>query len=108
MMTYAHFLKLREGYGPYIGPCVDTDNYQVQGACSQLNTDKENAKISKGEYKHKKVKKFRSLKEITEETALAPVSPMMSSQPQKSPTIQSVTDTEKKKWSASKKDILNY
>lgn len=105
-MSFSEYLKVTEGYGPYIGPCVDTDNYQVQGACSQLNTDKQNAKISKGEFSHKRKK--RSLKEITEESqvqAVTPVSPPMMTS---APAIQSTSQPSKKNWSASKKDIMNY
>lgn len=46
--------KLQEGFGPYIGPCKDTDQYIVQGACSNSNSDKENERIKQGYVKHKK------------------------------------------------------
>ena len=107
-MSLADYLRIKEGFGPYIGPCVDTDNYQVQGACSQLNTDSQNAKISKGEFAHKKKKSNRSLKEITEEAAVAPVSPPMSSQPAGVSMPKGTNDAQRKKWSASKKDIMDY
>jgi hypothetical protein len=49
--------KLEEGFGPYIGPCVDTPNYQVWGACSDYNSENKNKKIRKGDVGHKKKKK---------------------------------------------------
>jgi len=43
------------GSGPYIGNCVDTDNYQVLGACSDQNSEKKNKSIRNGNVAHKKV-----------------------------------------------------
>jgi hypothetical protein len=47
------------GFGPYIGPCVETPNFIVAGACSDQKTDAENRKVSNGYYKHRKSKKVR-------------------------------------------------
>ena len=102
MMSFSQFIEIREGFGPYIGPCVDTDNYQVQGACSQLNSDSKNAKISKGEYKHKKKKKHR----LKNEEALA--NPKTAVTGASSPLLVSAPVADREKWSASKKDILNF
>jgi hypothetical protein len=99
MLSFSEYIKVREGFGPYIGPCVDTDNYQVQGACSQLNSDKKNKSISSGEYKHKKKRTNRSLTEFASAVGS-----------QTTPILTSTTpaQTTKKKWSASKKDILSF
>ena len=54
-MSFREWYEARlrvEGFGPYIGPCVDTPNYQVMGACSDYNTDSRNASVSRGEYAH--------------------------------------------------------
>lgn len=48
--------KIDEGFGPYIGPCIDTPNYQVMGACSNYNTEKKNRSIRQGNVGHKKKK----------------------------------------------------
>jgi len=98
MLSFSHYIKIREGFGPYIGPCVDTDNYQVQGACSQLNTDQQNKKISSGSYKHKKKKINRDLSEDAA-PSVGQQAPLLTS---------SAPEPAKKKWSASKKDIMNF
>jgi len=61
MRTFLEWLKIREGSAsaPYIGPCIDTDNYIVMGACSERNTDAKNKKIRQGFVGHKKVKKYK-------------------------------------------------
>lgn len=102
MISFSEYIKLKEGFGPYIGPCVDTDNYQVQGACSQLNSDKKNKSISSGNYKHKKKKTNRYLSEDAATNAAVGA--------QTTPILTQATTTEptKKKWSASKKDIMNF
>lgn len=57
METFKQWLKIQEiGFGPYIGNCVDTDNYQVVGACSDQNSQKRNLQYRKGYVTHKKVK----------------------------------------------------
>jgi hypothetical protein len=57
MTSFREWLKaIEEGFGPYIGPCRDTDRYIVQGACSNYNSDAENERIKKGYVKHKKAK----------------------------------------------------
>ena len=109
MISFVEYCKMREGFGPYIGPCVDTDNYQVQGACSQLNTDRKNRKISSGEYTHKKKKRNPRL---TEQSAQTPAVAAPQSTPaivgQKTPILTTAPDAKTKKWSASKKDIMNF
>ena len=45
-------MRTEEGFGPYIGPCIDTPNYQVMGACSDYNTDSKNRSVRRGEYAH--------------------------------------------------------
>lgn len=57
-MKFTKWLKLREmaAVGPYIGKCVDTATYVVQGACSDQNTDAKNRAISAGHVGHKKKK----------------------------------------------------
>lgn len=110
MNSFSEYVKMREGFGPYIGPCIDTDNYQVQGACSQLNTDKKNKKISSGEYKHKK-KKSRQFSEqaATPPSSIqAPAAATPAIAGQKTPVLATSPDESKKKWSASKKDIMNF
>ena len=54
-MRFSDWLLKKEsmGFGPYIGPCVDTPNYQVVGACSDQNSDKKNKKIRKGMVGHR-------------------------------------------------------
>jgi len=57
MISFKEWLKsIEEGFGPYIGPCIDTDRYQVQGACSNYNTEVQNKRIKQGYVAHKKVK----------------------------------------------------
>ena len=57
-MNFKEFFKLSElGVGPYIGKCIDTDNYVVMGACSDQNTDAKNRSISAGNVAHKMRKK---------------------------------------------------
>ena len=58
-MRFSNWLKIREGLGsgPYIGNCVDTDTYQVLGACSDQNSEKKNKEIRKGNVFHKKISK---------------------------------------------------
>jgi hypothetical protein len=56
MKNFLEWIKLREmGSGPYMGNCVDTDNYQVLGACSDQNSEKKNKSIRNGNVAHKKV-----------------------------------------------------
>jgi hypothetical protein len=57
MIKFKDWIKLREGFGPYIGNCIDTDNYQVFGACSDQNSEKKNKAIRNGDVFHKKVHK---------------------------------------------------
>lgn len=45
------------GSGPYIGDCVDTDDYQVIGACSDQNSEKKNKAYRNSDVDHKKVHK---------------------------------------------------
>lgn len=110
MISFSEYVSIREGFGSYIGPCIDTDNYQVQGACSQLNTDKKNKKISSGHYKHKK----KGLHQVYEQSASLDVgnqSPSASTPAiagQQTPILATSPDEKKKKWSASKKDIMNF
>lgn len=54
-MSFTEWLKKEEsmGFGPYIGPCIDTPNYQVVGACSDQNSKSKNDKIKKGFVGHK-------------------------------------------------------
>jgi hypothetical protein len=60
MKSFNEWLILREmGFGPYIGPCVETPNFIVAGACSDQKTDAENRKVSNGHYRHRKSKKVR-------------------------------------------------
>ena len=59
-MKFSKWLEGRiklEGFGPYIGPCIDTDNYQVQGACSNYESDKKIRQIRHGNVGHRKKKK---------------------------------------------------
>lgn len=57
-MQFKSWLKIEEmGVGPYIGNCVDTDDYQVVGACSDQNSEELNAKYRNSGVDHKKVKK---------------------------------------------------
>jgi hypothetical protein len=57
MKKFSEWIKIREmGAGPYIGNCVDTDSYQVLGACSDQNSEKKNKSISSGNVVHKKVR----------------------------------------------------
>lgn len=58
MKKFADWITIREmGFGPYIGNCVDTNDYQVMGACSDQNSDKKNNSIKNGAVLHKKVKR---------------------------------------------------
>jgi hypothetical protein len=57
MIKFKDWIKVREGFGPYIGNCTDTDNYQVLGACSDQNSEKKNKSIRNGNVTHKKVRK---------------------------------------------------
>jgi hypothetical protein len=51
------FKKWLESIGsPYIGPCINTKDYQVWGACSDQNSEETNKKIRNGE-RNKKEKK---------------------------------------------------
>lgn len=57
MEDFKKWLKMQEmGFGPYIGNCVDTDNYQVMGACSDQNSAKRNLQYRQGFVAHKKVR----------------------------------------------------
>lgn len=58
MIKFKDWLQLKEGFGPYIGPCIDTPNYQVMGACSDYNTEKKNLRIRRGNVGHKKKKRI--------------------------------------------------
>lgn len=108
MTSFSDYVKMREGFGPYIGPCIDTDNYQVQGACSQLNTDKKNKKISSGEYKHKKKHQVTEQSATPAPVATAPVAAAPAMAGQQTPVLATSPDKKKQKWSASKKDIMNF
>jgi hypothetical protein len=58
MTNFKEWIKFREmGVGLYIGNCIDTDTYQVLGACSDQNSEKRNKKYHKGYVTHKKVRK---------------------------------------------------
>ena len=55
MIEFYEWVKLKEtGFGPYIGPCVNNQNFIVQGACSDQLTDKQIKKARAGEDLHKK------------------------------------------------------
>lgn len=108
MISFSDYVKIREGFGPYIGDCLDTDNYQVQGACSQLNTDKKNKKISSGHYKHKKKHHFSEIAASVTPNANVPVAMTPALSGQQTPVLSTSPDKSKKKWSASKKDIMNF
>lgn len=58
MKKFSEWLRLREGAatGPYIGGCGAHKDFIVQGACSQLNSDKENERYRKGDFRPKKRK----------------------------------------------------
>jgi hypothetical protein len=107
MPSFAEWLKaIEEGYGPYIGPCVDTDRYQVQGACSQYNTDAQNKRISQGYVRHKKTTK-KNKKPLTEQEAPAPVP--AAPRPFTAPGQQNYRYQQKRpKWSASKDEVLDF
>lgn len=92
MQDFGDWLRIREAFGPYIGPCIDTPNYQVWGACSDQNSDAKNKKIRQGDVGHKKSKSARPFKEQQ----------MQVTQP-----VIADKGTEKQKWSASKDDILS-
>lgn len=101
MQVFSDWLKLREAFGPYIGPCVDTPNYQVWGACSDQNSDKKNKKIRQGNVGHKKSKSLRNIEEQQ----------FQGSQPIKAASLNpAIPDASSKspKWSASKDEILSY
>jgi len=55
MKKFSEWLKVREAFGPYIGPCVNTDTYQVFGACSDQNTEAQNKKYRLGQAVHRKI-----------------------------------------------------
>lgn len=90
METFMAWIKLREGLGvgPYIGNCVDTDTYQVLGACSDQNSEKKNQQIRKGNVSHKKIKKH-SDKYSEQNTVPEPVAKPV-------------------KWKATKDEIMSY
>lgn len=57
MIKFKDWLKIQEmGSGPYIGNCIDTDEYQVIGACSDQNSEKKNKEYRKGGVSHLKKK----------------------------------------------------
>jgi hypothetical protein len=60
MINFRDWMKTRKiqemGVGPYIGNCVDTDDYQVIGACSDQNSKKKNNDYKKGNIVHKKTR----------------------------------------------------
>jgi len=95
MQEFSDWLKLREAFGPYIGPCIDTPNYQVWGACSDQNTDAKNKKIRQGNVGHKKSKSARPFKE-------------QQIQPTTQMPVMADASPKSQKWSASKEDILSY
>lgn len=86
-MHFSNWLKIREGLGsgPYIGNCVDTDTYQVLGACSDQNSEKKNKEIRKGNVFHKKVSKHSDKFKN-----------------------ESLSDSSTVKWKANKKEIIAY
>ena len=53
MTGFREWLKINEmgAVGPYIGGCGPHKDFIVQGACSQLNTDKENSRYRRGDIK---------------------------------------------------------
>lgn len=55
MIKFSDWVKIKEDFGPYIGNCVDTDTYQVWGACSDQNSEKKNKSIRNGNVSHKKI-----------------------------------------------------
>lgn len=63
MINFKTWMKNREekiqemGTGPYIGNCTDTSDYQVIGACSDLNSNKRNKAYRLGDVRHKKLVK---------------------------------------------------
>jgi hypothetical protein len=57
MKRFADWLGMQEEFGPYIGNCTDTDDYQVVGACSDQNSEKKNSGYRRGIVDHKKVRK---------------------------------------------------
>lgn len=59
MSSFKDWLNKNEDFGPYIGNCVDTKDYQVVGACSDQNSESLNKKYRAGKVSHKKVEKHR-------------------------------------------------
>lgn len=103
MQTFQQWLS-EMGSGPYIGNCQPTDNYQVFGACSDQNTEKKNAVIRKGQEPERKKKPLNTtFKEFMQQQ-----DQMAMPDPNVAPMGQQPVLPQKKKWKATKEQIISY
>lgn len=106
------------GFAPYIGPCKDTDNYQIVGACSDQLSSKQIKKARNGERSIKKTKYKKSgipnesflnyckLRDFQEQQQ----QPQQVTSPEEIKQGQEEVPTEEKPkmWSGKKKEVLSY
>jgi len=101
MKGFKDWLQENMGAGPYIGNCRPSDDYQVFGACSDQNTEKKNDSIRKGQESPRPKKKLSyKFKEFIEEQDGQQMAYVQQS--------QSLPTAKKKKWKATKEQILSY
>ena len=107
LQTFQQWLS-EMGSGPYIGNCQPTDNYQVFGACSDQNTEKKNAVIRKGQEPERKKKPLNAtFKEfMQQQDQMTTADPM--ADPNAAPMGQQPVLPQKKKWKATKEQIISY